>query len=87
MHTCMLMGRRFQPVKYAYAYMHVCMHACIHAYMHTLMGRRVKPVKYAYGSRGPAGADELARRYGMSKFGGGLTPYVFLGPTPPDATS
>ena len=55
--------------------------------MHTLMGRRVKPVKYAYGSRGPAGADELARRYGMSKFGGGLTPYVFLGPTPPDATS
>ena len=28
---------------------------------------------------GPANADELARRNGMSKFGGGLTPYVFVG--------
>ena len=41
--------------------------------------RDVPPEVYAYGSRGPASADRLARRHGMSKFGGGLTPYVFLG--------
>jgi len=44
-----------------------------------LVNKKVEPEKYAYGSRGPAAADELARRYGMSKFGGGLTPYVFVG--------
>ena len=43
-----------------------------------LVDRKVEPEKYAYGSRGPRGQDELARRYGMSKFGGGLTPYVFV---------
>ena len=37
------------------------------------------PHRYAFGSRGPSGADALARRHGMSKFGGGLTPYVTLG--------
>lgn len=37
------------------------------------------PHRYAFGSRGPSGADALARRHGMSKFGGGLTPYVMLG--------
>ena len=47
--------------------------------LHELRERRVKPEAYAFGSRGPAGADTLARRHGMSKFGGGLTPYVTLG--------
>jgi len=36
------------------------------------------PEQYAYGGRGPAAADALARRYGMKKFGGGLSPYVLL---------
>ena len=44
-----------------------------------LVARKVEPAQYAYGSRGPAAADKLARRYGMTKFGGGLTPYVFVG--------
>ena len=43
-----------------------------------LVERKVEPEKYSYGSRGPRAQDELARRYGMSKFGGGLTPYVFV---------
>ena len=43
-----------------------------------LQQRRVQPELYTYGGRGPAAADELARRYGMSKFGGALTPYVTL---------
>lgn len=38
----------------------------------------VEPEFYAYGSRGPKGADSLAKRHGMTKFGGGLTPYVLL---------
>ena len=44
-----------------------------------LVAQKVEPEKYAYGSRGPPSADGLARRYGMTKFGGGLTPYVFVG--------
>jgi len=44
--------------------------------LHELQQRRATPHPYPFGSRGPAAADELARRYGMSKFGGGLTPYV-----------
>jgi glucose-6-phosphate 1-dehydrogenase len=47
--------------------------------LHELRERRVRPETYAFGSRGPSGADALARRHGMSKFGGGLTPYVTLG--------
>jgi len=43
-----------------------------------LVAKKVEPEKYAYGSRGPAGADDLAKRFGLSKFGGGLTPYVRL---------
>ena len=35
-----------------------------------------RPEPYAYGSRGPAGADLLARKFGYSKFGGGIHPYV-----------
>ena len=37
-----------------------------------------EPETYSFGGRGPKGADALARRYGMTKFGGGLTPYVYL---------
>lgn len=37
---------------------------------------KVKPLPYLYGSRGPSVADELAHRYGMTKFGGGITHYV-----------
>jgi len=48
------------------------------ALLHDLKQRRCKPESYAFGSRGPAGADALANRHGMSKFGGGLTPYVTL---------
>lgn len=44
-----------------------------------LVEKKVEPAKYAYGSRGPSAADSLARRYGMTKFGGGLTPYVNMG--------
>ena len=47
--------------------------------LHELVAQKVEPAKYAYGSRGPSAADKLARRYGMTKFGGGLTPYVFVG--------
>jgi glucose-6-phosphate 1-dehydrogenase len=36
------------------------------------------PDRYTCGGRGPAAADALARRHGMSKFGGGLTKYVHL---------
>ena len=39
-----------------------------------------QPEPYEFGSRGPSGADALARKFGMSKFGGGLTPYVYLTP-------
>ena len=46
--------------------------------LHTLQEQKVEPEQYAYGGRGPTGADDLARRYGMSKFGGNLTPYVRL---------
>jgi len=41
-----------------------------------LAARNIKPLPYAYGSRGPAAADALAHKYGMSKFGGGITTYV-----------
>ena len=44
-----------------------------------LVAKQVEPEVYAYGSRGPGSADQLARRHGMTKFGGGLTPYVFVG--------
>jgi len=46
--------------------------------LNELVAKTVEPEKYAYGSRGPAAADQLARRYGMTKFGGGLTPYVLV---------
>ena len=46
--------------------------------LHELVRKKVEPERYAYGSRGPASADDLAKRYGMSKFGGGLTPYSRL---------
>ena len=41
-------------------------------------GAGPEPEIYPYGSRGPKGADQLAKRHGMTKFGGGLTPYVYL---------
>jgi hypothetical protein len=44
-----------------------------------LAQRAQPPESYAFGGRGPKGADALAKRYGMHKFGGGLTPYVLLG--------
>lgn len=44
--------------------------------LHQLQERGVQPEPYPFGSRGPAAADDLARRYGMRKFGGGLTPYI-----------
>ena len=39
-----------------------------------------RPEPYAYGSRGPLGADLLARKFGYSKFGGGIHPYVSAAP-------
>jgi len=44
--------------------------------LHKIVAEQIKPQPYAFGSRGPAKADELAHRYGMSKFGGGIQPYV-----------
>mmetsp|Transcript_10861 Transcript_10861/g.30140 ORF Transcript_10861/g.30140 Transcript_10861/m.30140 type:complete len:334 (+) Transcript_10861:1072-2073(+) len=44
--------------------------------LHQLEREQTKPHPYPFGSRGPPAADELARKYGMRKFGGGLTPYV-----------
>lgn len=44
--------------------------------LRALEREHLRPEVYGYGSRGPAAADELARRHGMSKFGGGLAPYV-----------
>ena len=41
-----------------------------------LAEQKVKPHPYLYGSRGPAASDALAHKYGMSKFGGGITNYV-----------
>ena len=38
-----------------------------------------RPEPYAYGSRGPAGADLLARKFGYTKFGGGIHPYPQAG--------
>jgi glucose-6-phosphate 1-dehydrogenase len=46
--------------------------------LHALEQASSPPETYAYGGRGPKAADELAKRYGMHKFGGGLTPYVML---------
>jgi glucose-6-phosphate 1-dehydrogenase len=48
--------------------------------LHELAARGVKPEPYPFGSRGPAAADKLAQKHGMTKFGGGLTPYVYAGP-------
>ena len=50
--------------------------------------RRV-PEVYPFGSRGPPSADALAHKYGITKFGGGLTPYVKkeVPPAPPAAHS
>ena len=45
--------------------------------LHELKKRGVRPEPYSFGGRGPAAADDLAKRYGMKKFGGGLTPYVY----------
>jgi len=45
--------------------------------LHELKRLKRKPEPYPFGSRGPAAADDLAKRYGMKKFGGGLTPYVY----------
>lgn len=44
--------------------------------LHQLAKDKVKPELYPYGSRGPVGADALANRFGMQKFGGGLHPAV-----------
>ncbi|KAL1499475.1 hypothetical protein AB1Y20_011678 [Prymnesium parvum] len=44
--------------------------------LHTLKEGKIKPHPYPFGSRGPPAADALAHKYGMSKFGGGITPYV-----------
>ena len=38
--------------------------------------QKIRPHPYPYGSRGPTAADSLAHKYGMSKFGGGITNYV-----------
>ena len=46
--------------------------------LHDLVAKKVEPHPYAYGSRGPAAADGLARKFGLAKFGGGMTPYVFV---------
>lgn len=48
--------------------------------LHQLADEQVKPEPYPFGSRGPAKADELAHRFGMSKFGGGIQPYVYETP-------
>ena len=47
------------------------------------------PDVYPFGSRGPPSADALAQKYGITKFGGGLTPYVKkeVPPAPPAAHS
>jgi len=47
--------------------------------LHDLKHSKLRPETYGFGSRGPKAADDLAKRHGMSKFGGGLTPYVTLG--------
>jgi len=44
--------------------------------LHKLASDKVKPHLYPYGSRGPAAADALAHKYGLTKFGGGITAYV-----------
>mmetsp|Transcript_1872 Transcript_1872/g.5845 ORF Transcript_1872/g.5845 Transcript_1872/m.5845 type:complete len:612 (-) Transcript_1872:319-2154(-) len=44
--------------------------------LHQLEEEKIKPEPYPYGSRGPPGADALANRFGMPKFGGGLHPAV-----------
>jgi hypothetical protein len=44
--------------------------------LHELAESAAKPLPYPHGSRGPAAADELAHRFGMSKFGGGINNYV-----------
>jgi len=44
--------------------------------LHQLEAEKREPHPYPFGSRGPPQADELAKRYGMKKFGGGLTEYV-----------
>jgi len=48
-----------------------------------LADKQVKPHPYPYGSRGPAAQDGLAQRYGLTKFGGGVHPYVHGGAVKP----
>ena len=50
-----------------------------------LKNKRIIPQPYPFGSRGPAAQDALAKKYGMKKFGGGLTPYVHLSTARDDA--
>ena len=45
--------------------------------------RKEPPEPYPYGSRGPAGSDHLAKKYGYTKFGGGIHPYADYLPTSP----
>ena len=44
-----------------------------------LHDKQIKPLPYPYGSRGPPAADALAHKYGLQKFGGGMSGYVHGG--------
>ena len=44
--------------------------------LNRLAADKIKPLPYPYGSRGPSAADDLAHKFGLSKFGGGITNYV-----------
>jgi hypothetical protein len=44
--------------------------------LHELAAQRITPKPYPFGTRGPAEADTLASRYGMTKFGGGIHNYA-----------
>jgi hypothetical protein len=48
-----------------------------------LAAKGIKPQPYPYGSRGPPATDALAAKYGMAKFGGGMTTYVLGGAVKP----
>ena len=48
-----------------------------------LAAKGIKPQPYPYGSRGPPATDALAAKYGMAKFGGGMTTYVHGGAVKP----
>ena len=45
-----------------------------------LATQQIQPKPYPFGSRGPAEADALAARFGMSKFGGGIHNYSHAPP-------